>query len=66
MYIHKEGHKMLAIVGAVILVIYAAMIFTVQQWNFFHYLFITILLVLWVLLLYFFRIPKRIFTGYFN
>ena len=53
---------MLAIVGAVILVIYAAMIFTVQQWNFFHYLFITILLVLWVLLLYFFRIPKRIFT----
>ena len=62
MYIHKEGHKMLTIVGAIILVIYAAMIFTVHQWNFFHFLFITILLVFWCLLLYFFRIPRRVFT----
>ena len=53
---------MLLGVGIAILVIYAAMIFTVQHWTFFHFLFITILLVFWGLLFYFFRIPRRVFT----
>ena len=48
---------------AVVLAIYAAMIFFVQHWTFFHFLFITILLVLWVLVSLFFRIPRRIFTN---
>ena len=47
----------------VVLVIYAAMIFFVQHWTFFHFLFITILLVLWVMVSLFFRIPRRIFTS---
>lgn len=62
MYIHKEGHKMLLWVGLATLAIYAAMIFFVQHWTFFHYLFIIILLTFWGLLLYFFRIPRRVFT----
>ena len=48
---------------AVVLAIYAAMIFFVQHWTFFHFLFISILLVLWVLVALFFRIPRRIFTS---
>ena len=48
---------------AVVLVVYAAMIFFVQHWTFFHYLFITILLVFWVMVALFFRIPRRIFTN---
>ena len=47
----------------VVLAIYAAMIFFVQHWTFFHFLFITILLVLWVMVSLFFRIPRRIFTS---
>ncbi len=62
MYIHKEGRRLLLISFAVLLVIYAAMIFTVQHWNFFHYLFIIILLGLWCALAFFFRIPRRVFT----
>lgn len=62
MYIHKEGHKMLLWVGVAVLVIWAAMLFLVQPWNFFHYLFITLLILFWVALLSFFRIPRRIFT----
>lgn len=62
MYFHKEGRKLILGLLAVILLIYAAMIFVVQQWNLFHYLFISILLVFWVLISLFFRIPRRIFT----
>lgn len=63
MYIHKEGRKLIVGMLAVVLVVYAAMIFFVQHWTFFHYLFITILLVFWVMVALFFRIPRRIFTN---
>ncbi len=63
MYIHKEGRKLILGLLAVVLVIYAAMIFFVDHWTFFHFLFITILLVFWVLVSLFFRIPRRIFTS---
>ena len=53
---------MLFWVGLGVLLIYAAMIFTVVRWNFFHFLFIGILLGFWLLLLWFFRIPSRVFT----
>lgn len=62
MYIHKEGRKLILISLAIVLAIYAAMIFFVQQWNVFHYLFIAILLAFWVAVTLFFRIPRRIFT----
>ena len=62
MYIHKEGRKLLLWYGIGLLVVYAAMIFLVRHWTAFHFLFMAILLTLWVLLLYFFRIPHRIFT----
>lgn len=63
MYIHKEGRKLIFILLAVVLAVYAAMIFFVQHWTFFHFLFITILLALWVMVALFFRIPRRIFTN---
>ena len=63
MYIHREGRKLILWMLVVVLAIYAAMIFFVQHWTFFHFLFITILLVLWVLVSLFFRIPRRIFTN---
>ena len=63
MYIHKEGRKLIWIVFVVIMAIFAAMVFFVHHWNFFHYLFISILLVLWVMVALFFRIPRRIFTN---
>lgn len=62
MYIHKEGRKLLLITLSVLLLIYAAMIFFVSQWNVFHYIFMMILLGMWVALALFFRIPRRIFT----
>lgn len=62
MYIHKEGRKLLLVTFAIVLVIYAAMIFVVHQWNIFHYVFMAILLVAWVALMLFFRIPRRVFT----
>lgn len=63
MYLHREGRKMVLWMLAAVLVIYAAMIFFVHHWTVFHYLFITILLVFWVLVALFFRIPRRIFTS---
>lgn len=62
MYIHKEGRKLIIGVLIGVLAIYAAMIFTVTHWTFFHYLFMAILLGFWVALTSFFRIPHRIFT----
>lgn len=62
MYLHREGRKLILGLLTVILVIYAAMIFFVQHWTFFHFLFIAILLAFWVLVTLFFRIPRRVFT----
>lgn len=62
MYLHREGRKLILGLLAIDLVIYAGMIFFVQHWTFFHFLFIAILLVLWVLVSLFFRIPRRVFT----
>ena len=62
MYIHREGKKLILITLIVVMVIYLLMIFFVQHWTVFHYLFMTILLCLWVMVAMFFRIPRRIFT----
>ena len=62
MYIHREGKKLILGMFAVVMVIYLLMIFFVQHWTVFHYLFTTILLGFWVMVAMFFRIPRRIFT----
>ena len=62
MYIHREGRKLIFYFGIIITAIYMAMIFVVDHWNLFHYLFMSILLVGFVLVALFFRIPRRIFT----
>lgn len=59
MYIHKEGHRLLFVFGIIIIAIYGTMIFLCPTWNFFHYLFASILLFSWLFFLYFFRIPRR-------
>lgn len=62
MYLHREGKKLIWGLLAVEMLIYAAMIFLVHDWTFFHFLFITILIGFWVLVARFFRIPRRVFT----
>ena len=62
MYIHKEGRKLLLVLSLIVMTVFAAMLFFIEHWNLFHYLFLSILLTLLALLVYFFRIPRRIFT----
>ena len=62
MYIHKEGRKLLLVLSLIVMTVFAAMLFFIEHWNVFHYLFLSILLTLLALLVYFFRIPRRIFT----
>ena len=62
MYIHREGKKLIWGLLAVVMVIYLLMILMVHHWTFFHFLFMTILIVFWVMIMLFFRIPRRIFT----
>ncbi len=63
MYFHKEGRKLIGITFAIVMLIFMAMIFFVNRWTFFHGLFIAILLLSWVAVSLFFRIPRRIFTN---
>ena len=62
MYIHEEGRKLLLVLSLIVMTVFAAMLFFIEHWNLFHYLFLSILLTLLALLVYFFRIPRRIFT----
>lgn len=62
MYIHKEGRRLILVVFIIILAVYALMAFFVQQWTVFHYLFAALLLLFWLALTSFFRIPRRVFT----
>ena len=62
MKFHKEGRKIIFGTLAAVLIIYAAMIFLVQQWLPIHYIFLSILFVGWIAVSLFFRIPRRIFT----
>lgn len=62
MKIHREGKKIIFITGTAIFVIVLLMLLFVKQWNVVHYLFVAGLMVLFVLVTAFFRIPRRIFT----
>lgn len=62
MYIHKEGHRLLGWLGLVLLVTAALIIWFEQYLNIWFLLLWAIVFILWSLLLYFFRIPKRNFV----
>ena len=62
MYLHKEGRTLIWWLFAIVMAIFAAMVFLVQHWTFFHGLFIVILFAFWVAVSLFFRIPRRVFT----
>ncbi|MBR1517050.1 MAG: phosphatidylserine decarboxylase family protein [Bacteroidales bacterium] len=63
MYFHREGRRIIFVTLAIVLAIYAAMIFCVDNWTFFHGLFMVILLLSWAAVSLFFRIPRRVFTN---
>ena len=62
MKIHKEGKKIILLTLGATAIIWLAMLLTVHHWTFFHYLFLTLLLLFYLAVLSFFRIPRRIFT----
>ncbi|MCQ2278670.1 MAG: phosphatidylserine decarboxylase family protein [Bacteroidales bacterium] len=62
MYIHKEGHRLLGWLGLVLLAAAALIIWFEQYLNIWFLLLWAIVFILWSLLLYFFRIPKRNFV----
>ena len=61
MKFHKEGRKLCLVVLAIVTIIFLTMLYTVQNWNIFHYLLIIVLYVFTAALASFFRIPRRIF-----
>ncbi len=62
MKIHREGKKIIFLTLGVTAAIWIAMIFMVNHWTFFHYLFMCLLLLFDLAVISFFRIPRRIFT----
>lgn len=62
MYIHKEGHRLLFSVLAIIVVITVTMLLFSRPLNFFNYLMLFLMYGFWIALASFFRIPRRIFT----
>lgn len=62
MKIHREGKKIIFLTFGLSFLIVALMLFLVRDWNVVHYLFVAGLMVLFVLVTAFFRIPRRIFT----
>ena len=63
MYFHKEGRKIIGWLFVIVMLICLAMAFFVPHWTFFHGLLIAILLVFWVAVALFFRIPRRVFRN---
>ncbi len=59
---HREGKKIISLVLGVSFLLVALMLFFVHDWNVVHYLFVTALGVFGILVVAFFRIPRRIFN----
>ncbi|MBR1766528.1 MAG: phosphatidylserine decarboxylase family protein [Bacteroidales bacterium] len=62
MKIHREGKKIIFITVGAISVVLLLMLLFCGQWNVFHYLFACALIVFGLMVVSFFRIPRRIFT----
>lgn len=59
MYIHREGKSTIIVVLAFVLVVWGLLWYFVDNWTIFHSILIAILLLFWVGVSLFFRIPKR-------
>jgi len=62
MYIHKEGHRLLLSLLAIITAITVLMVVCTDRLGIIHYLLIAVMYGIWLFLLSFFRIPKRTYT----
>lgn len=62
MKIHREGKRIILGTVGVSFLLVLAMLLMVKEWNVVHYLFVAGLAVLSILVMAFFRIPRRIFT----
>ena len=62
MKIHREGKRIIFSTLLVSAVVYVAVVLMTHHWTFFHYLLLTGILVLDVMIVLFFRIPRRIFN----
>lgn len=62
MKFHREGRKLCGILILIDLVVILSMLYFVQPWNPFHYIFAGVLIVFTLLVAAFFRIPRRVFS----
>ncbi|MBR4505892.1 MAG: phosphatidylserine decarboxylase family protein [Bacteroidales bacterium] len=62
MKIHREGRKIILLTLGVTAIIWLAMLLLVHHWTVFHTIFLVALLIFDLLVVSFFRIPRRIFT----
>ncbi len=62
MKIHREGKKIILIGLGITVTIWAVMLFFVNNWTVYHYVFLSALLLFFLSVVAFFRIPRRIFT----
>ena len=62
MKIHREGKKIILIGLGITVAIWAVMLFFVNNWTVYHYIFLSALLLFFLAVVAFFRIPRRIFT----
>lgn len=59
MYIHKEGYKIIAYTTLLLVVILSAMKYYIDDWNWYWYSLAGALIILALIIIRFFRIPKR-------
>ena len=62
MKIHREGKRIIMITLGIIFLIVLTMLCSVSEWTLLHYLFLAGLLIFSIMVVAFFRIPRRIFT----
>ncbi len=59
MYIHKEGYKIIAYTTLLLVVILSAMKYVIVDWNWYWYSLAGAMIILALIIIRFFRIPKR-------
>jgi phosphatidylserine decarboxylase len=59
MYIHKEGYKIIALTTLLVIVIISLMNYFIDNWNWYWYFLVGLIIVAALVVIRFFRIPKR-------
>lgn len=59
MYIHKEGYKIIAYTTLLLIVILSTMKYLIADWNWYWYSLAGVMIILALIIIRFFRIPKR-------